>query len=391
VDVRAGAVRVLRCGVRHDRHISVHRGVSPGSQHHAFTSSDTNCHGERHASPANCRQQEAQDNASQRRVHRSITAGTSSRASLLVFTSIFTNDASRFSDALTLTAAIHFTSTSADDHGHLLIVSNSGANRDNHSDADITVRIADITVRIADVFVHTANVAIRIANTAGFFNINVANFRATHNDAWWADVGDRKPDSSGELDSIAFTITGCAYNTRGITIMKAASVIAASAIAVITAGCATTSSTTAAVKSPASHAPASPGVGSSFSERDSDGNAYQVKLVSVISSPAVMGGEPAAGKRVVAIVIRVTGVSGTASGNASGDLTVTGGNSQVYQSSHDIIVGYTNFNSGDFSVTPGSSQLGAVTFELPVKVNIASASWQSGLVSAPSIWEIAKR
>jgi hypothetical protein len=172
--------------------------------------------------------------------------------------------------------------------------------------------------------------------------------------------------------------------------MKAASVIAASAIAVITAGCATTSSTTAVVKSPAPHALASPGVGSSFSERDSDGNAYQVKLVSVISSPAVMDGEPAAGKRVAAIVIRVTGVSGTASGDAYNDLTVNGADGQVYQPSFDTVVGYTDFNSGDFSVTPGSSQLGAVTFELPVKVNIASASWQSGLVSAPSTWEIAK-
>jgi hypothetical protein len=206
-------------------------------------------------------------------------------------------------------------------------------------------------------------------------------------------VGDRKPDSSGELDSIAFTITGCAYNTRGITIMKAASVIAASAIAVITAGCATTSSTTTAVKSPAPHAPASPGVGSSFSERDSDGNAYQVKLVRLVDPATARSAlsKPAPRTRLVGAVVQITGVSGTASDDANLDATVTSVNGQVYAASAaDGISDYADFNSGVFHVTPGSSEVGAVTFALPVKVKVGDVSWNSGVFGSPSTWMIVK-
>jgi hypothetical protein len=67
---------------------------------------------------------------------------------------------------------------------------------------------------------------------------------------------------------------------------------------------------------------------------------------------------PDAGTRFVAAVFRVTGTSGTSHDDVNLDATANGSDGQVYQPVFSTLAGYTNFNSGDFTVTPNVSETG---------------------------------
>ena len=100
--------------------------------------------------------------------------------------------------------------------------------------------------------------------------------------------------------------------------------------------------------------------------------------------------QPDNGKRFVSAVLTITGVSGTAQDDANNDATLNGSDHQVYQPDFDSIAGYTNFNSGDFSVSPGTSQIGAVTFQVPDGVTVTSVVWanSSGFGGGTATWTI---
>ena len=136
-------------------------------------------------------------------------------------------------------------------------------------------------------------------------------------------------------------------------------------------------SATTAAPSPTASTATAP-VGSDYTITDSsDGVKYDVTLTKVISPAAPADSFFAAdpGMHLVGAVFSVTGDTGTASDDANLTATANGSDGQVYQASFDGIAGYTNFSSGDFTVAPGQTEVGEVTFEVPDGVKVAEIQW----------------
>jgi len=139
---------------------------------------------------------------------------------------------------------------------------------------------------------------------------------------------------------------------------------------------------TAAAPSPSQSALTGP-VGTMYTVISSDGTSYDVTLQKVVD-PVTGTNEfytPDSGKRFVAAVFRITGRGGTAKDDANMLAAVNGSDEQVYQSVVDEVAGYTNFNAGDFNVSPAVSQTGAVVFAVPSGVSVASVQWSAGFGS----------
>ena len=119
-----------------------------------------------------------------------------------------------------------------------------------------------------------------------------------------------------------------------------------------------------------------------------------VKLTRVIdpAQGADQFTQPDAGKRFVAAVFRIKGVLGTASDDANGDVTLVGSNGQDYQFDSSDITGYTNFNYGEFTVSPGQHGVGAVVFQVPDRVKVAQVQWSGsgGFGGTPATWAVHK-
>jgi hypothetical protein len=64
-----------------------------------------------------------------------------------------------------------------------------------------------------------------------------------------------------------------------------------------------------------------------------------------------------------------------ASDDANTDLTVIGSNKQVYQANFDPLAGCTNFDSGDYIVSPGTSEVGCVAFQVPTGITVAKIAF----------------
>ena len=131
-------------------------------------------------------------------------------------------------------------------------------------------------------------------------------------------------------------------------------------------------------------------VGTSYKVTDADGDVYDVTLQKVIdpAQGSDQFNQPENGKHFVAAVFRITGVSGTASDDANSDAALIGANQQVYQPDFDSIAGYTDFNAGDFNLTPGQAEIGAVTFQVPTGVKAANVQWTIGLNSSTATWTV---
>lgn len=144
-------------------------------------------------------------------------------------------------------------------------------------------------------------------------------------------------------------------------------------------------------QSPSPTGAPSGGIGSSFQVTDSKNNQYDVTLVKVID-PAQGANEfstPDNGKRFVGIVLTIKGVTGNASDDANSDALITGSNNQQYQSDFNSIAGYTDFNSGEFDVSPGQTVTGAITFQIPNGVKVANVQWAADPFSgATGTWNL---
>jgi hypothetical protein len=156
-----------------------------------------------------------------------------------------------------------------------------------------------------------------------------------------------------------------------------------------------TSAPAAATAPTASAAPSSEGIGQGFEVSGQDGGKYGVVLTKVIdpASPDNEFDAADAGKRLVAAVFSVTGASGTSSDDANLTASLNGSDGQVYQPSFAGIAGYTNFSSGDFRVTAGQTEVGAVAFEVPDGVKVAEIQWTpaGGFgTGATSTWTLGK-
>jgi len=121
---------------------------------------------------------------------------------------------------------------------------------------------------------------------------------------------------------------------------------------------------------------------------------YDVTLTKVVS-PASAADEfntAPAGDHLVGAEFTIKGISGSVSDDANNDATVHGDNGQVYQPAFDTLAAGTDFNSGDFNVSPGTSEVGWLSFEIPNSVSVASVQWQpsGGFDNDTATWTVSK-
>lgn len=155
----------------------------------------------------------------------------------------------------------------------------------------------------------------------------------------------------------------------------------------------------AALASPKETAPsASPSnslsgpVGTAYAVTDQSGDKIRVSLTRVID-PAQGSDQfdtPNNGNRFVGTVFSITGISGNFSDDANNDATLIGSNGQTYSADFDSITGYTNFNGGQYNVSVGEKSVGAVTFQVPLGVRVATIEWSAngGFGGAPAEWQV---
>ena len=132
------------------------------------------------------------------------------------------------------------------------------------------------------------------------------------------------------------------------------------------------------------------GLGTVFRFNDGAGNVMTVKCRQLLDPATASDSFEAApaGKRLVAAVFTLKGISGSTNDDANNDASLVGTNGQSYSPAFDSIAGYTNFNNGMFTVTAGVKSVGAVVFEVPVSVKIAEVQWSpsSGMGGTPVTW-----
>jgi len=96
-----------------------------------------------------------------------------------------------------------------------------------------------------------------------------------------------------------------------------------------------------------------------------------------------------AGKRFVAVDMKITN-NGTAafSDDANSDVTLIGTDNQSYTADFDSVSECTNFNSGQFTLSPSESSTGCVVFQVPNGVNTAKVQFQteSGFSGSTGEW-----
>ena len=126
-------------------------------------------------------------------------------------------------------------------------------------------------------------------------------------------------------------------------------------------------------------------VGTVYQVTDDSGNKMTVTLTRMID-PALGADQfstPNNEFRFVGAVFTLKGVSGTFSDDANSDATVVGSNVQSYTADFNSIAGVTNFNNGEFNLTPGTTSIGAVTFQVPDGVKVASVQWSGSIFGGP--------
>jgi hypothetical protein len=162
--------------------------------------------------------------------------------------------------------------------------------------------------------------------------------------------------------------------------------------AVRPSGSATTTTTAPADSAPATLA--TEGVGESFAVSGSDDNgnpdSYNVTLVRVVqdASPDNSFDSAPAGKHLVGAEFRIAGVTGDSSDDANSDAVAVGANDQVYSFGFEGLADGTNFAAGDWSVSPGTTEKGWVSFEVPDGVKITSIQWNpsGGFSDTTATW-----
>jgi hypothetical protein len=87
-------------------------------------------------------------------------------------------------------------------------------------------------------------------------------------------------------------------------------------------------------------------------------------------------------------VFTLNGVSGTFSDDANSDATLVGSNSQTYTFDGSSLAGVTNFNYGDYNLTPGQTSVGAVAFQVPDAVKVSSIQWGGTFGSSAATWTV---
>lgn len=182
-------------------------------------------------------------------------------------------------------------------------------------------------------------------------------------------------------------LTGLAVSACGPTVAKAPASSAP-------AGTPAAPAASSPAASPSSSAPLSGPVGTTYTVTgmNDSGNQteYSVTLVRV-DQQATLGAYETltnGSDHVTAAEFTVTGKTGQSSDDANSDAVTVGTDQQDYTPSFDTITAGTNFNSGDFNVTPGQSVTGWVAFELAPGVTMASVQWTPGIGGQSATWTL---
>ena len=134
-------------------------------------------------------------------------------------------------------------------------------------------------------------------------------------------------------------------------------------------------------------------VGEGFTVSNSKGK-YSVTLTKVVrhAQGSDEFEQPDSGKYFVAAVFKVHGINGYESDDANNIALLVGNNGQTYSADFSTVSGYTNFNSGDYSVSAGQTQVGAVVFQVPEGVKVSQIQWQPNYFGEgpPAIWKTGK-
>jgi hypothetical protein len=91
---------------------------------------------------------------------------------------------------------------------------------------------------------------------------------------------------------------------------------------------------------------------------------------------------------LAAVEFKITGVSGQSSDDANNDAAALTGNTEQVSPADNSTPDGGNWSYGEFTVSPGQSATGWVTFELPPGQSIASVQWVPGLGSTAGTWTV---
>jgi hypothetical protein len=128
-------------------------------------------------------------------------------------------------------------------------------------------------------------------------------------------------------------------------------------------------------------------------DSNSNSTAYKVTAVTVNqhSSLAPYDSLTNSADHLAAVKFRITGVTGQSSDDANNNASVISGDTTQYPSALNSTADGPNFSSGSFTLAPGQTASGWVTFELPPGQSIASVQWvpSSGLSDQAGTWTVA--
>jgi hypothetical protein len=136
------------------------------------------------------------------------------------------------------------------------------------------------------------------------------------------------------------------------------------------------------------------GVGTTFKITGTDDNgkpmSYDVTLISVsqTTTPDNSFDAASAGHHLAGAEFKITGLTGSSHDDANLDANVSGSNDQSYTASFSGLAAGTNFSDGDFTVAPGQTEVGYVSFELPNSVQVGDVTWDPNLDGAIATWKV---
>jgi hypothetical protein len=189
--------------------------------------------------------------------------------------------------------------------------------------------------------------------------------------------------------AIAGALTGCGASNSVTPQAAPATSSAASS----------TSAPAASSAPPSSSAPAAPashGLETTFTVKDTDDNdnpiTYEITLLhfKAHATPDNSFDAAPAGKHLAGAEFKIHAVSGTAEDDANNDANLQGTNDQTYESAFETLASGTNFSNGDYHVPAGETAVGWVSFEVPDSVHIAKVQWtpSSGFSGTEAEWTV---
>jgi hypothetical protein len=199
----------------------------------------------------------------------------------------------------------------------------------------------------------------------------------------------------------AIAITGVSLAACGTTVTKAPAAKTGNASGCVAGSstnpswCPSSPTTAAPSPSPSPAKPLTGGIGTTFEVTGPNGpsgatTVYDVKLIAV-EQQATLGQYDTltnGADHITAAEFTVTGKTGQASDDADADAVAVGSNGQDYQPSFDQITAGTNFDSGQFNVSPGTTVTGWVAFEIAPGATIASIQWSAGFDGPVATWTV---